>query len=136
MIRAQIASGMSAERLAFVVRSARAPRNCSEPETKRFIVKTPTYTGPASNASFGEGAIVITGQGLSSRNAIGQAESWFDPSQPVAVEFKSADGEIIKKEGVLPFQHSMVANGKEYRFNLTEGDKSFIKVTFDSCDYP
>jgi hypothetical protein len=30
----------------------------------------------------------------------------------------------------------MIAAGREYRFTLSEGEKSFIKVTFDSCDYP
>lgn len=136
MVKKQIADGMAPDRLAFVLRSARPPRNCSDPSTKRFIIKTPAYKGSDSTVTVGEGAVVITGTGSSAKTREGQAESWFDPTQPINLNFKSASGEIEKKSGTLPFQHSVIASGKEYRFTLTEGEKSFVKVTFDSCDYP
>lgn len=136
MVREQLESGMSAERLAFVIRSARPPRNCSDPSTKRFMVKTPAYSGPDSAASIGEGAVVVSGIGASSRNKQGQLEAWFDPTQSVTVTFKTSSGESERKVGNLPLQHSLIAAGREYRFTLSEGEKSFIKVTFDSCDYP
>ncbi len=136
LVRKQINDGMSAERLAFVIRSARPPRNCSDPASKRFMVKTPAYSGPASAASFGEGAVLITAVGASSRSKEGQAQSWYDSSQPVTVTFKTSDGQPEQKTSVLPIQHSLIASGREYRFTLSEGEKSFMKVTFDSCDYP
>ena len=136
MVRKQLEDGMSAERLAFVIRSARPPRNCTDPSTKRFMVKTPAYSGPDSAASIGEGAVNVTAIGASSRNKAGQLEAWFDPTQPVTITFKSSDGNTEAKSGTLPIQQSMIAAGREYRFTLSEGEKSFIKVTFDSCDYP
>lgn len=136
LIRQQLSDGMSAERLAFVLRSARPPRNCTEPEAKRFIVKTPAYSGANSSVSFGEGAVVISGAGQSARGLTGNAEAWFDVGQPVNVVFKTADGKTEEKIGLLPIEYSLIASGREYRFTLSEGDKSFIKVTFDSCDYP
>ena len=136
MVKKQIADGMAPDRLAFVLRSARPPRNCSDPSTKRFIIKTPAYKGSESTVTVGEGAVVITGTGASAKTREGQAESWFDPTQPINLNFKSSTGEIEKKSGTLPFQHSVISSGKEYRFTLTEGEKSFVKVTFDSCDYP
>ncbi len=136
LVKKQIKDGMSAERLAFVIRSARPPRNCTDPASKRFMVKTPAYTGPDSSASFGEGAVVISGIGASTRNQAGEPQAWFDASQPVTVAFKSTEGQIDKKTAVLPIQYSMIAGGREYRFTLSEGEKSFVKVTFDSCDYP
>lgn len=136
MIRKQIEDGMAPDRLAFVIRSARPPRNCSDPSSKRFIIKTPAYKGADSVVSVGEGAVVVSGVGVSAKSRDGQLESWFDPTQSVNVTFKTSNGDVENKGGVLPFQHSIIANGKEYRFTLTEGEKSFVKVTFDSCDYP
>jgi hypothetical protein len=136
IVRQQIEDGMAPERLAFVLRSARPPKNCSDPTSKRFVVRTPAYKGADSVVSVGEGAIIVSGTGLSSKTKSGQLESWFDPTQSVQITFKSASGEVEKKNGTLPLQHSMIANGKEYRFTLAEGEKSFIKVTFDNCDYP
>lgn len=136
MLRKQLEDGMSPDRLALLIRSARPPRNCSDPSTKRFMVKTPAYTGPDSAAAIGEGAVTVSGIGASSRNNDGQQEAWYDPSQPVTVTFKIAGAELEKKTGTLPLQHSLIAAGREYRFTLSEGEKSFIKVTFDSCDYP
>lgn len=136
LVKKQLDEGMSPERLAFVIRSARPPRNCSDPSTKRFMVKTPAYSGPDSAAVIGEGAVNVSGIGASSRNKDGQLEAWFDPTQPVTVNFKTVTGETEKKNGTLPLQHSLIAAGREYRFTLSEGEKSFIKVTYDSCDYP
>ena len=136
LVRKQIADGMSPERMAFVIRSARPPRNCTDPASKRFMIKTPAYTGPDSAASFGEGAVLISGIGASSRNQKGEPQAWFDASQPVTLTFKSVDGKPETKTTVLPLQYSMIAKNREYRFTLSEGEKSFVKVTFDSCDYP
>ncbi|HRK96978.1 MAG: hypothetical protein KDJ26_06595 [Alphaproteobacteria bacterium] len=136
MVRQQIEEGMAPERLAFVIRSARPPRNCSDPASKRFVVRTPAYNGPSSTVAVGEGAIVVTGSGESARGRAGQVEAWYDPNQKISVTFKTADGEVEQKTGTLPFQHSLIASGREYRFTLSEGEKSFVKVTFDSCDYP
>lgn len=136
LVKKQLDEGMSPERLAFVIRSARPPRNCTDPSTKRFMVKTPAYSGPDSAAVIGEGAVNVSGIGASSRNKDGQLEAWFDPTQPVTVSFKTVAGETEKKNGTLPLQHSLIAAGREYRFTLSEGEKSFIKVTYDSCDYP
>lgn len=136
MVRKQVESGMPADRLAFLIRSARPPRNCSDPLSKRFVVKTPAYKGADSNVSIGDGAVVISGTGQSSRSRDGQLESWYDPTQAVNVVFRNADGEMEKKTSTLPFQHTVVSKGREYRFTLAEGEKSFVKVTFDSCDYP
>ena len=41
MVRKQLSDGMPADRLVFLIRSARPPRNCTDPSTKRFVVKTP-----------------------------------------------------------------------------------------------
>ncbi len=136
MVKKQLDDGMAPDRLTFVLRSARPPRNCSDPSSKRFIIKTPAYKGAESVVTVGEGAVIVSGIGASARSRDGQMESWFDPTQSVNVTFKTSSGDIEKKTGVLPIRHSIISNGKEYRFTLAEGEKSFVKVTFDSCDYP
>jgi hypothetical protein len=136
MIRKQIDAGMAPERLATIIRSTRPPRNCSDPTNKRFIIKTPVYKGAESTVSVGEGAVIVSGTGASAKNREGGMESWFDPTQPVKLTFKTSSGEVEEKSGLLPLQQSVIANGKEYRFSMAESEKSFVKVTFDSCDYP
>lgn len=135
LVREQLTQGMAPERLAFFIKSARPPTGCTDPESKRFIVSTPTYTGPDSSASVADGAVIIKAKGASASNKQGQAEAWFDPAQPVEVTFTTASGAEVKK-GNFPIRHSVVAGNREYRFTVEEGAKSFVKVTFDSCAYP
>lgn len=136
MVKQQVKDGMPAERLAFVIRSTRPPSNCSDPSSKRFVVQTPAYKGPSSTVSVGEGAVLISGKGQSARGKAGEMEAWYDPTQPVTIHFKTGDGREEDKVGTLPFQHAIISQGREYRFNVSEGEKSFAKVSFDSCDYP
>lgn len=135
LLREQLDKGMDPQRLSFFIRSARPPTGCTDPETKRFVVSTPAYNGPDSEVSVADAQVVITGSGVSARNQQGQPEAWFDPAQSVTIQFKSPAGTDTKK-GVLPIQHSLVAGGREYRFSVEEGSRSFAKVVFDSCAYP
>lgn len=136
LLKVRLEEGASPERLSFVIRSARPPRNCTDPETKRFIVATPSYKGPDSVISLDDGMAVITAKGESARNSDGQPEAWFDQGQPITVSFKKFGGEVETKTGILPITTSMVIKDREYRFSLSAGAKSFLRVTFDSCDYP
>jgi len=135
LIRKQLEGGVAAERLESVILSARPPQNCSEPDHKRFVVDTPVYKGPKSQSSIAGGVVKISGEGVSAQNAQGQKEAWFDVSQPVKLTFKNSM-EAKTKEGMLPLYYSMVVEDKEYRFTVSEGEKSFAKVTYDFCDYP
>lgn len=136
LLRQQVAAGIDPERLAYVIRSASPPRNCVDPETKRFVVTTPAYKGPDSSVSVAEGEVVVTGEGISARNEKGEPEAWFDPARPVTLIFKLSTGEMSEKKGNLPLSHSVVVGEREYRFTLAEGARSFVKVTYDSCAYP
>ncbi len=136
LLRKQLQEGRDPERLAFLIRSARPPSNCSEIDTKRFVVSTPTSQGPTSKISVADGSIIVSGNGASARNENGQPEAWFDPSRAVSVDFKALSGEVDRKEGTFPIHHSMVVGAREYRFTVTDGARSFAKVTYDSCDYP
>lgn len=136
LLRQQLKDGIAAERLAFVVRSARPPRNCSEPVTKRFIVKTSAYGGPENAVSFANGAITITAEGSPAVSPQGQPEAWFDPGKPVTVKFTQLGGQDTVKTQLLPIHHSMILAGKENRFTVGLGARSFVAVAGDSCDYP
>lgn len=135
LVRQQIDQGMAPERLSFVIKSARPPTDCTEPETKRFIVSTPAYSGPASTVSVADGAVIINGKGSSAFTKQGNAEAWYDPAQTVSISF-AANGQSETKKGNFPMRHSVVVGAREYRFTVEEGAKSFAKVIFDSCAYP
>lgn len=136
LVRKQLDSGIKPERLAFVIESARPPKNCSEPSLKRFVVKTPVYNGPHGTVAFGNGVVTVTGEGAAATNASGLPEAWYDSGKPVKIVFIEIGGKQTVKEGLLPIQHSLVVGSKEYRFTVAAGERSFISVTSDSCDYP
>lgn len=136
LVKKQLDGGIKPDRLAFVIESARPPRNCVAPQTKRFVVKTPVYSGPQGAVAFGNGAITIAGEGQPAVAATGSPEAWYDPGKPVKIMFTEIGGKDTVKEGLLPIQHSMVIGAKEYRFTVAAGERSFITVTSDSCDYP
>ncbi|MEC8851105.1 MAG: hypothetical protein VXX43_03990, partial [Pseudomonadota bacterium] len=73
LIRARIADGLSVARLRFLIGSARRKRDCLDPDTRRFVVRTPVTSGPRSAASFGKDRITITGRGASAKSADGRA---------------------------------------------------------------
>jgi len=136
LLRKQLDAGIKPERLAFVIESARPPKNCSEPILKRFVVKTPVYNGPHGTVAFGNGVVTVTGEGAAATNASGLPEAWYDAGKPVKIVFIEIGGKQTVKEGLLPIQHSLVVGSKEYRFTVAAGERSFISVTSDSCDYP
>ncbi len=136
LVGKQLKQGVDEKRLKSVILSARPPQNCSDPKSKRFIVITPVYKGSNSKSSIDDGVVYVSGKGKPSKNSKGQNEAWFDSGQVIEVTFKAKNRKAETKKGLLPLHHSMVIAGKEYRFTITVGEKSFAKVTFDHCDYP
>lgn len=134
LLREQIKKGTDPERLSFVIRSARPPTGCADPDTKRFVVSTPANAGPKSSARIAD-AITVSGDGVSARSQQGAPEAWYDPAKTIEVYFEH-DGKKEVKKGILPLRHSMVVEDREYRFTIEQGARSFAKVVFDSCDYP
>lgn len=136
LVKKRLDAGIKPERLSFLIDAARPPKNCTAPQAKRFVVKTPVYSGPHGSVSFGNGAITVTGEGQSAVGGSGSPEAWYDPGKPVSVKFIELGGKETLKQGLLPIQYSMVLDNKEYRFTVAAGERSFITVTSDSCDYP
>lgn len=136
LVEQQLKDGIDKDRLAFVITSARPPRNCASPVTKRFILPTPAYKGADTAVSFAEGAITVTGEGVSAIAENGQPEAWFDPGKSVKIKFTILGGADTVKEQLLPIHHSMIVDGREHRFTVAKGPRSFVTVTADHCDYP
>jgi cell division protein FtsB len=135
-VQAQLQAGVDPARLAFLIEAAASPPSCDgEPVTKRFMPRTPISTGPISFVRFGD-RITVTGTGQSARNPEGLAEAWYDPTYPVHLEFRTPDGAVTSVEGVLPLNHGMVVDGREYRFTIVAGDQWFVNVTGQSCSFP
>lgn len=135
LVQEQLDRGMSVERISQILKAARPPQNCSAPLSKRFILSTPAYEGPESKITFAEGAITVSGNGEASINSSGSKEAWFDAGKKVKITFTQTGGLQVVKEGILPLHHTIIRNDKEYRFSVSEGPRSFVVVTSDSCDY-
>lgn len=135
VVKKQLDAGIKPERLILAIDSARPPKNCTPPTSKRFVIKTPVYSGPHGSVAFANGTITVTGVGESAVSATGSPEAWYDPGKPVSITFIQTGGQETVKKGLLPIHHSLVIANKEYRFTVAAGERSFISVTSDTCDY-
>jgi len=136
-VKQRLADGVSPERLKFVISAAHVQSNCDNaPVTKRFLVKTPLYSGANDSVSFVDNAITVTASGESATNEAGAPEAWFDPAQPVTLTFTGLGGDASEATGMLPLHHSLVRGSNEYRFTAVAGAQGFVNVTGDRCDYP
>jgi hypothetical protein len=135
-LRKQLAAGVEPERLAMLIEAAGTEDQCQgEPVTKRFMPRTPISAGTLSYVRFDD-RIIVTGEGESARNEAGLAEAWYDPEKPVRLEFRTLDGGVTSVEGIPPFTHQMVVDGKEYRFHAVSTGPRFLDVTAQACRLP
>lgn len=135
-VEEQLLAGADPARLAFLIDAAGEVEACQgEPVTKRFVPRTPISTGAVSAIRFDD-RIIVTGNGSPVHNDQGLPEAWYDPAAPVRVDFRTLDGEIGSIEGTLPLRHRMMVDGREYRFSLMAGERSFVEITAQSCPLP
>lgn len=134
LVREQLGRGMQPDRLRFAIQSARPPTDCKDLEFKNMLVSTPKYKG-SDNAVVLNDVIKVSAKGISARSEKGKPEAWYDPAKELVVTFEFADKKQNKK-GVLPIQHSVVHEGREYRMTIEESAKSYAKVIYDSCAFP
>ena len=137
LIDAKLSQGVSADRLATVIRAASNERRCDPtPATKRLAVRTSIGPTQNSSISFADASILVTAVGTPSRNSDGSPEAWFDPALPVTVRFALADGRIDEVAGILPLRRSIILDDWEHRFSVSPGRKGFVSVVNDRCVYP
>jgi cell division protein FtsB len=135
-VEGQLEAGVEPGRLAFLIDAASTPASCDgQPVTKRFMPRTPISAGPASFVRF-DNRIMVTGNGQSARNAGGLVEAWYDPTEPIRLEFRTLEGAVTNVDGVLPLNHRMVIDGREYRFSIVAGERWFVEVSAQSCAFP
>ncbi|MBM3506902.1 MAG: hypothetical protein FJX64_04095 [Alphaproteobacteria bacterium] len=139
LVRARRTAGIPADRLAEVIRAATAQWRCTgDPVTRRFILRTPLTTAAGNDvAGFANGAITVTGTGVSEVDAQNRPQAWYDPAQPVTLTFNRIGGGAAQDvTGKLPLYYSVVAGDTIYRFTAVPGDRSFVNVTALACAYP
>ena len=135
-VEAQLQAGVDPARLAFLIDAAATPASCeAQPVTKRFMPRTPISTGPISFVRFDD-RITVTGTGQPTRNPDGLSEDWYDPALPIRLEFRTLNGAVSSLEGVVPLNHRLVVDGREYRFSVVAGERWFVQVTAQICAFP
>ncbi len=137
-VNKRLADGVSPKRMSSVVEAVRNETRC-EPEvsSRRFILQTPFTTGSNASVSFSDNTITVGGVGAASRDAAGNAQSWFDPTQPVTITFTLIGGHKIEAAGTLPLHHSVVTDNVDHRFAITPAQtKGFVVATEQICEYP
>lgn len=137
LIRDRLEHGIDPERLADVISKTRNKQACDgEALTRRFLVRTPLSENANDSISFAGNTITVTGRGTAARDTEGNPEAWFDPAQPVEVNFVRVGGESSDISGKLPLHHAMVVGDYEFRFSVVEGARGFVNVVGTRCRYP
>lgn len=136
MVTRRMEQGVDLERIAFFIDNAEPPGECTEADSKRFILPTPVYDGPNTSIGFADGKITVTGRGSNATSESGGPLGWYDPAQEVTIAFTVIGGERQTVEGLLPLHHSVVLDGAEWRFTAVPGDRSMVNVTADRCTFP
>lgn len=137
LVTRRLDEGVKPDRLAEVIQLATNKRKCdAQTTTKRIIVKTSMQGGQDTSASFANHRITVSGEGHDAHDANNNPLAWYDPSQRVKISFTEIGGKTEVVEGFLPLNHTTLINKNEYRFQVTEGPRSFALVTVERCNYP
>ena len=138
LVDEQLGKGAKADRLRFLIAAASHQEKCDgKPVTKRFIVRTPLYSGANAVVTFADDALTVTAAGESAADAQGKAQAWFDPAKPIVLEIAQLGEQPRQVSGMLPLHHAVIVNGAEYRMNVVAGEtRGFVKVTADRCQFP
>lgn len=135
LLRERMTAGVSAARMNSILAAASNPRSCRNRDAKRFMLSTTLNQGRDNSATFGSGAVTVSGEGKTMTNAEGRPEAWYDPEKQVSMKFRLIGGRVSVAEGYLPLQHSIIDDAVEYRFTIEAGPRGFVTVTSDQCDY-
>lgn len=138
MVDTQLKKGAKPDRLAFLISMGSHEEKCDgEPVTKRFLVRTPLYDGPAGSVRFADGALTVTAEGDPAVDAEGRVLAWYDPAKPITLGLARLGQSPEKLPGTLPMHTKLVVNGSEYRLSVSKGDsRGFVNVTADRCKFP
>ncbi|PHZ86656.1 hypothetical protein [Paremcibacter congregatus] len=135
VINQKAADGIAPSRMATVIAGLSGDETCSDVSpAKRFAIITPVSQLADNSVSFYRGLITVAGTGSPTLNDDGNPEAWFDPAKPVSATFTLPGGETQEASGILPIYHSVIVNGKEYRFSIIAGRRAFADITVRSCD--
>jgi FtsZ-binding cell division protein ZapB len=136
-IEKKLAEGADPKRLAEAMAAIDKPRDCEQPETKRFLIKTAlTQDGPNTSVGFSNGIVTVSGQGATAKNAKGRPEAWFEPNEPVTVRFTQIGGKSVETAGKLPIHHTLNLGQSEHRFSVMASSRGFVQVTSERCKLP
>lgn len=136
-IEKKLAEGVDPKRLADALAAMDKPRECDAPETKRFLVRTAlTAEGPNTAVGFANGAVTVSGQGMTAKNAEGRPEAWFEPNEPITVRFTQIGGRNVETAGKLPIHYTLPIGQSEHRFSVMASGRGFVQVTSERCKAP
>lgn len=105
-----------------------------KPVTKRFLVETPiSSAGENGYVRFVDGAITVTGEGVSALTGDGRPEAWYDPEKPITLRFVEKDGRVSEMTGLLPLRQVVRSGNQDFSFEVMPGARGFVQVTSWDC---
>lgn len=138
LLRARLADGFPADRLASILRSLTHERDCRLEESgARVYVRVPLAADRRNHANLAGGRIAVRLEGEPARDAEGRPEAWYDTAGPVLVSLVTVDGRRIEDHGPLPLTRSLVVGDREYRLLVQPDERrGFARIVVESCAWP
>jgi cell division protein FtsB len=137
VMRDKLESGISVDRLSFVIRNTEKESKCSEkPIVKKILLKAGAKSTNTETVPFFDDQLFLQGMGMPQKNADGSHEFWFDPQLPVTIYLNHVTGKKHEAKGVLPFQTNFIVGDHNYHFNVRSGPRGYVHVSGTICNYP
>ncbi|WP_051328845.1 hypothetical protein [Geminicoccus roseus] len=138
LLRARLDQGVPPERLRFVLSEAAPVRACRQGVAqRRFAPRLPSGVAPLQTVAFLDNRITVSATASPAVAEDGSPRPGFDAGRKVEIRVLRIGGNIELVEGVLPLGHSVVADGREYRFGFASvANDTQIEVTLQDCAYP
>lgn len=134
LLRNKLAAGMSARRLALVIKSAETPHDCQMLASRRLQVH-------GARAKGGPGALPLRFDEKVTLSAEDEGagdgrQQWFDPASPMRVHFSAEGLRDVDLVGTLPIEYALGVQGNEYHFTLTAANaKGWVEVVTEKCSF-
>jgi hypothetical protein len=134
LVRKKLADGMTARRLALVIKSAETPHDCQSVAARRLQVRSlhSKGNGGAAQLRFDE-KLTLSAEDVAGNDA---HQQWFDPASPLHVRFSVEGVRDIEAVGTLPIEYAVLVQSNEYHFTLTASSaKGWVEVVTEKCSF-
>ncbi len=126
----RINAGIEPLRLSFIINQLPVQRQCEPSASRRIQVHSGGQRAAIATLQFGGETLSFTFEGQAGRDGN------YDPAKPVTLKVAPPGANRVEIAKVLPFKHSVLSKGFEYRFQVSAGGRGQVQVVAERCVFP